>query len=74
MSKINSVAVVSAGIISQYLPSNSFEIFFFADAFGAGKCLIESIAFFRIVDIYYTSNTYLNSNIIGEQAIKSLTV
>ena len=48
---INSVDVVSAGIISQYLPSNSSEMFLFADVFIAGKCLMESTAFFRIVDI-----------------------
>jgi len=71
---INSVDVISEEITSRYLPSNSFEIFFLVDAFGAGKCLMESIAFFRIVDIYCTSNIYLNSGIISEQVIKSITI
>lgn len=71
---INSVDVISEGITSRYLPSNSFEIFFFAAVFGVGKCLMESIAFFRIVDMCCTSNIYLNSDIIGERVIKSLTV
>ncbi|HHT9121838.1 MAG TPA: hypothetical protein ACFYEF_03115 [Candidatus Wunengus sp. YC63] len=71
---INSVDVISEGITSRYLPSNSFEIFFFADVFGVGKCLMESIAFFRIVDMCCASNIYLNSDIISERVIKSLTV
>jgi len=62
---INSVDVISEGITSRYLPSNSFEMFFFEVVFGVGKYLMESIAFCRIVDMYCTSNIYLNSDIIS---------
>jgi len=71
---INSVDVIPEGITSRYLPSYSFEIFFFAGVFGVGKCFMESIAFFRIVDMYCTSNVYLNFDIINVRVINHLTV
>lgn len=50
---INSVDVISGGITSWYLPSNSFEIFLFEVFSREENCLAKSMAFLRVVDISY---------------------
>ena len=59
---MNSVDDSSWGITSRYLPSRYSGIFFIATIFCGDNCLVESIAFFRRVDILVPPYLNLNYN------------